>query len=244
MIRDVHAVAWKEWQEYVSQERSRRVGPLRGLAFVAAGGVFIGWQLDPDFGRSWLTVMLTTFLSIMFVTTVIPDSFAGERERHTLETLLASRLSDRAVLLGKVAAAVSYGWAIAMSVLPVGIVAANLIHGHEALPWLDAGVVGSAVALSLLGGLLIASVGVQLSLYAPTARQAHQRLGFVILGIFMTPAVLIPALPGGWLDALVEWLEAVGLVRVTLGALAGLAVASAVLLVVAMMRFHRGRLIV
>ena len=37
---------------------------------------------------------------------MIADGIPGERERHTLETLLASRLSDRSILLGKVMAAV------------------------------------------------------------------------------------------------------------------------------------------
>jgi ABC-2 type transport system permease protein len=244
MIRDLYTVAWKEWQEYVQQERTRRIGPLRGLLFVAAGGVFLGWQLDPDFGRSWLTVMLTTFLSIMFVATVIPDAFAGERERHTLETLLASRLPDRAILLGKVAAAASYGWAIALAVLPVGILAANLIHGAEGEPWLHPPVVLAAVALSLLGGLLIACIGVQVSMYAPTARQAHQRLGFIILGLFMTPAVVLPALPAAWLDELELWLNRVGLVRIAVGALGLLVLACVVLILVAMLRFHRARLVV
>jgi ABC-2 type transport system permease protein len=244
MIRDIFSVVWKEWQEYVQQERTRRVGPLRALAFVAAGGIFLGWQLDPNFGRSWLTVMLTTFLSIMFVTTVVPDSFAGERERHTLETLLASRLSDRAILLGKVAAAVSYGWAISLAVLPVGVVAANLIHGSDGLPWVVPGVVGAAVVLSLLSGLLIAGIGVQLSLYAPTARQAHQRLGFVILGIFMTPAVGIPALPEPWRERLVDWFDTVGAARLATLGLSLLLVACVVLLIVAVLRFHRARLIV
>jgi ABC-2 type transport system permease protein len=243
MIRDVATVCWKEWLEYVQQENARRSAPLRNLALVAAGGIFLGWQLDPDFGRSWLTVVLTAFLSIMFVTTVIPDAFAGERERHTLETLLASRLSDRAILLGKVAAAASYGWAIALAVLPMGIVAANLIHGADGMPWIFPWVVLTALGLSLLSGLTIAAVGVHLSLYAPTARQAHQRLGFVILGIFMTPAAVAPALPSEWRAAILEWLDAADLALVVAGVFAFLAAASVVLLVAALLRLHRARLI-
>jgi ABC-2 type transport system permease protein len=243
LIRDVYTVAWKEWQEYARQDRTTRISPFRSLALVAAGGVFIGWQLDPDFGRSWLTVLLTTFLSIMFVTTVIPDSFAGERERHTLETLLASRLSDRAILLGKVAAAVSYGWAIAMAVLPLGIVAANLIHAGEGLPWFDPEVVAVAVVLSLLVGLLIAGIGVQLSLYAPTVRQAHQRLGFVMVAIFLTPAVVIPTVPAAWWERIDHWLQGVQVVRVAAIGFAALALVGVVLLLVAMHRFQRARLI-
>jgi ABC-2 type transport system permease protein len=244
VIHDIYTVAWKEWQEFVHQEHARRVGPLKTLALVAAGGAFLGWQLDPDFGRSWLTVMLTGFLSIMFVTTVVPDAFAGERERHTLETLLASRLPDAAILLGKVAAAVSYGWAIALAVLPVGILSANLVHGSGGQPWADPWIVAAAAATSLLAGLLIAGIGVQTSLYAPTARQAHQTLGFVIVGIFLTPALVVSALPDPWLQHIAEWLERTGLTRATAYALALLAVVGVVLVLVALRRFHRARLIV
>ena len=49
----------------------------------------------------------------------IGDAIAGERERHTLETLLASRMPDRAILLGKVIAIVLYAWGMGvLSLLP------------------------------------------------------------------------------------------------------------------------------
>ena len=59
---------------------------------------------------------------------MIADSFAGERERHTLETLLASRLSDRAILFGKIAACIAYGWLMAMLCVLVGTITENVSH--------------------------------------------------------------------------------------------------------------------
>lgn len=50
------------------------------------------------------------YFPLVLTLTMVADSFAGERERHALETLLASRLSDRAILLGEAAALTSYGW--------------------------------------------------------------------------------------------------------------------------------------
>jgi len=243
VIRDVYTVAWKEWQEYLQQEGTRRVGPVRAFALIAAGGAFIGWQLDADFGRSWLTVLLTMFLAVMFVTTVVPDSFAGERERHTLETLLASRLSDRAILLGKVVAAVGYGVAIAVAVMPAGIAAAHMVHGSPGGPRVEPAVIAAAVALALLGGLLIAAIGVNISLYAETARQAHQRLGFVILGLFLTPAVAVPAIPAPARAVLVDRLDKADGVLLALGGFGLLAGAVLALLLVALRRLHRGRLV-
>jgi ABC-2 type transport system permease protein len=244
MIGDIVTVAWKEWCEYLHQEGETRGGPLRGAVFVALGGAFIGWQMDPDFGRSWLTVVLTMFIAVMFVTTVIPDAFAGERERHTLETLLASRLPDRAILLGKVTAAVSYGAGIAAAVVPPGVLAANLIHGSEdGGPWFDPGMVAAAVVVAVLGGLLIAAIGVNISLYAPTTRHAHQRLGFVILALFLLPAATIPALPAGVRGRLVMWLDTADTTLLITGALGVLTVAAVGTLAVALVRTHRTRLI-
>jgi len=243
MTRDVITVAWKEWCEFVHQEGASRGGPFRGAIVVALGGAFIGWQMDPDFGRSWLTVLLTMFISVMFVTTVIPDSVAGERERHTLETLIASRLPDRAILLGKVAAAVSYGAAIAAAVLPPGVLAANLIHGSAGGPWFDPGVVAAALVVAVLGGLLVAAIGVNISLYAPTARHAHQRLGFVILALFLGPAATLPALPAGLRGRLVQWLDAADATSLFAVALGSLAIAGAGTLAAALYRLQRTRLI-
>ena len=57
---------------------------------------------------------------------MIPESFAGERERHTLGTLLASRLPDHAILLGKVAVAVGYAWVMTLMLLLVSLVVVNV----------------------------------------------------------------------------------------------------------------------
>ena len=64
---------------------------------------------------------------------MIPDSFAGERERHTLEPLLATPLSDRAILFGMISAAVGYGWGITLISMVIGLLATNLIPVHEDL---------------------------------------------------------------------------------------------------------------
>jgi ABC-type Na+ efflux pump permease subunit len=63
---------------------------------------------------------------------VAPDTFAGERERHTLETLLASRLSDQAILIGKLAACTSYGWLLTIITIVVGVITINAANwsGH------------------------------------------------------------------------------------------------------------------
>jgi ABC-2 type transport system permease protein len=243
MIGDIVSVARKEWLEYLQPEATRRLRPLRIFAFVVAGGAFVGWQMDPDFGRSWLTVFLVSFLSMMFVTGVVPDSVAGERERHTLETLLATRLPDQAIVLGKVFAAVSYGFATGCAVLPAGVVAANLFHGSEGEPWIRPVVVLVALVSAILTGLAIASLGVLLSLYAPTSRQANQRLGFAMMGFVFLPAIAISAIPAAMRTRIAVSVGQLGLFTVVVATYAFLVLLACGLLVAAVTRFRRTRLI-
>src|SRR5258705_13563545 len=94
-------------------------------------------------------------LPFMILQSIIVDSFAGERERHTLETLLASRLSDRAILLGKFGAAVPYGLAVGLIGAMVQAVVANLSSKNASTgSGLAFYPVGSVVAIVVLGLLV------------------------------------------------------------------------------------------
>jgi ABC-2 type transport system permease protein len=146
------------------------------------------------------------FLPYIILQTVIADSFAGERERHTLETLLASRLSDRAILFGKVNAAVAYGSAAGIIGALAQAVVANLSpkNADSGLAFYPVGSIVAIVVLALLMSLLTASVGCLVSLRAATTRQAQLSLtfGFLVLvfapflGLWARePLLLVGALP-------------------------------------------------
>jgi ABC-2 type transport system permease protein len=75
------------------------------------------------------------------------DAIAGERERHTLETLLASRISDRAILLGKVIVTTGYAWGTALLGLLFGLFVATLVL-----------VVGGVVVIKVLPAQAISSL--------------------------------------------------------------------------------------
>ena len=101
MMRDVWTVVWKEWQEFRDQLLSLRRGGLSALILALILGVVAPIELGAEWVNSKLIVGYWPFLAATMVSSLIADSVAGERERHTLETLLASRLSDRAILFGK-----------------------------------------------------------------------------------------------------------------------------------------------
>jgi len=240
MMGDIWTVMWKEWKELLQGGGRGKWGLL---VFVGIFGVFLPLQI----GRAWVespaTLIYWAWIPLFLVTGVIVDSFAGERERHTLETLLASRLSDWAILFGKVAAAMSYGWGLAMIGLVVGLVTINLAHRGSGLLLFPATVGLGIAGLSLLAAGLAAGVGVLVSLRASSVRQAQQALSIAIMLLLFVPVFGFQALPAEWKARLVQALANADTTRLVLAAVVVLVVADIGLLAAAMRRFRRGRLI-
>ena len=103
-MSDVAIVVWKEWRELLRMSGSKRGALARHIFSVGIIGVIWPWQFGLSFVNSALSVALAAVTALMYIAGAAPDALAGERERHTLETLLASRLPDRAILLGKIIA--------------------------------------------------------------------------------------------------------------------------------------------
>jgi ABC-2 type transport system permease protein len=247
MMADMLTVIQKELKEYLLQRgglarSAARGGWLSLLLLVAVFGIFLPYQS----GREWVetpVVILWAWVPLFLTTSITADSFAGERERHTLETLLASRLSDRTILLGKVAAAIVYGWGVALVSLAVGLVTVNVAFGRgELLLYpLDAALGG--LLLSFLAAALAATAGVLVSLRASTVRQAAQTMSIAIMVLLFVPVFGFQALPPATLNEIMLWVEDVGVNGIALAASGVLAVLDAALLAAAMARFQRARLI-
>lgn len=243
MIADVWTVIWKEWRELLRQRESMRSGILRLLIFVGVFGIFLPLQMGREWVDSPKLLMLWAWVPLFLVTSVVADAFAGERERHTLETLLASRLSDRAILFAKLGTALSYGFGLAMIGVVLGLVTVNVAYGRGELllysPIAAAGIVG----LSLLGAGLAASAGVLISLRASSVRQAQQTMSIAIMLLLFVPIYGVQALPTEWKTRLVEIFVKLGAIQLALIVMASLALLDIILLVAAMARFKRARLI-
>jgi ABC-2 type transport system permease protein len=243
MLTDFMTVLWKEWKEIV-MERAGGAGSYRPLVLIGLLGIFVPWRMPPERFFSPLQLLIYAFFSAVVITTVIADSFAGERERHTLETLLASRLSDRAILFGKIAAAIGYGWLMGILCALVGTITENVVNwqGHVLLYHDTASWLVLLLGPPLTGGI-VATAGVLVSLHAATVRQAQQTLmvGFLVVGlgtIFggnMLPAELKVRLFGVW----AAW-SATELVLAGAGIILLIDV---VLLAAGMARFQRARLV-
>jgi ABC-2 type transport system permease protein len=238
---DLFTMIWKELKEILRQSSGRRGMPM-GLVTLALVGVIVPLQAGAKF-LNLGQLMIVVILPMALVSALIGDSFAGERERHTLETLLASPLSDRAILFGKLAAVVGYGWGIGMLSLLVGVVTVNLRYGQGKILLFSASTGVTIVLGSLLTSSMMACAGVLVSLRASTVRQAQQvlSLGFVILVIGGTFA--LRSLPKEWLAWLGQKTASASELALSL-ALAGiLLLIDLSILAVAMARFQRSRLI-
>jgi len=223
MLNDIYTVLWKEARELVLQQGSPwRWAGMQALNLAVLGG-FLPWQ----FGRAWVEspamMALWLWMPLLNTVNVAADSFAGERERHTLETLLASRLPDRAIVLGKVLVAVGYGWATALGAALVGLVSVNLFHGNgEWVMYRPEVWVGLALLTPLASGL-VATLGALVSLRASTVRHAFQVLGVGMLVLTMGPVLAMRYLP----PVTVDPRQAVLVVCVGLVAVLALALAAA-----------------
>ena len=240
MFRDVRTVIWKETKEILGQ-RGRFKGSKAGmLIFLAVFGIVLPLQNGPEWVRSPLVMIYWAWVPFLLARGVVADAFAGERERHTLETLLATRLPDRAILLGKILAITVYGWGLILASQVVATVALTLVHGHGRLLFFAPGVLAAVATIGLLLPLLLTTIGVSLSMNAPTARAAGQRMLVPFLAIYGLPALLPFVGRQLHLSPPAAWLAPGNVVAVTA---LFCAAATGVAMAVALRSFRRERLV-
>ena len=243
MMADVWTVMWKEFKELFVMHGSLRRSILTWLIFVGGFGILIPLQMGHEWVESPLMLIIWPYASLFMVMSVIADSFAGERERHTLETLLASRLPDGAILYGKVGAVVGYGWGMSIIALLLGLVTVNVAYAQGELLLYPANMGLSILIFSLLGTGLAAGVGVLVSLRAATVRQAHQTLVLPIILLSFVPSFGIQVLSAEWRMYLFETLMTADVPLIVLVAAICLTLLDTGLLLAARARFRRARLI-
>jgi len=238
MMQDVLTVMWKE---------------VRGLSHVRGGrSRFLMTMISPillavvlplQAGRAWAEELMPSLLvsfaiPIILVGITIPDSFAGERERHTLGTLLASRLPDRAILFGKMLTAVLFSFSVSLSVLLVGLVVLNVGQWTGRLVLYTPTVALVNVALALLMSTLCAGTGVLVSMRSHTAQEAAQRL----MAIFLVPPLILQVAAMAMLDRVRDVLQRIDGVQILTTLLVALAAVDVLVFVLAVARFQRSRL--
>lgn len=241
LAQDLGAVIRKELKEFFasSGERSRYLS----LIVLGVFGIIVP-LITGSHDRSWATSAIPAdiyglLLPIVLIVSVGADSFAGERERHTLETLLASRLPDQAIFFGKLIAITLFGWGQSLLTALVALVVVNLAH-PGALALYPMPTVVAIVVFGLLVALVSAATASLVSLRASTVRQAQQMLSIGLVVIVFGITFGIQALPAQLRQQLSSSANA-GMLGLEVAAL--LIVLAAILIAWAMALFRRARLI-
>jgi ABC-2 type transport system permease protein len=234
-MNDIWTMIWKETKDSILQ------GGLTALVRPVLLMGILGIIFPLRFGLQWLAlaplvVGIVVYFPLLLVLSFVGDSIAGERERHTLETLLASRISDSAIVLGKIIVTTVYAWSTALLGLLLGLVVANLSKGQGSWQfYTHVDLLLEVLGLSLLTGLLGASGGVLISMRSATVRQAQQLVLVAMLVLAGGGVLLSRFLPADLISSLSEsqlWLIAIAV----------LAVLDLILLGVSLVSFRRTRL--
>jgi ABC-2 type transport system permease protein len=234
-MNDIWTMIWKETKDSLLQGGWSAL--IRPLLLIGILGIGFPWRL----GLQWLALTplvmgLVLYIPFIVILSFVGDAIAGERERHTLETLLASRISDRAILLGKIIVTVGYAWGTALIGLLLGLIVANLSKGQESWEfYTHFDLFLEALALSLLASLLGVSGGVLISLRSATVRQAQQILIVSTLVLVGGGVLALKAVPA-------QAISSLSYPQIWLIAMAVLAVLDAILLGVSLVSFRRSRL--
>jgi len=246
MNTDLLTVMWKDRKGLMRQGGSRARGAANQLIIVVMLAVIFPIQMGSDWFSHSFTLIAAFIIPMIAVGITVPESFAGERERHTLETLLASRLPDRAILFGKLALAIIYGWGMAVATLLLSAVVANAVGWKGQVMFFTPPILLANLGISLLASGLTAGLGVLISLRSATAMGATQALMMFLLVPIMVlqiaPLLLLTVVPNGQ-AILQQLLKSLDFTQVMLILAAVLLVIDVALLLVAMARFRRARLI-
>jgi ABC-2 type transport system permease protein len=242
-MNDLRAVMWKEWRELLAQSE---FGTKTSLVIIAPLLLVVGAitaSAGPEVLRGPMPLVFASVPLLAIMGTVC-EAFAGERERHTLETLLASRLTTESLLVGKIAVQVLYAWASGLILFLTCFIGANALAFRHGIVWPRATTIIASLVITPLAMLLLAIAGALVSLRAPTIRQAHTRLilGFFIC--FIPVSISSHIVPKTALNQAKLYLATTKGQYISIAAFALLLLAiSVVLFLIAYARFQRHRLI-
>lgn len=237
---------WKEWQELNGQLSKRRANRWVGVALFFVTGTMLRLSSESSWTDGTTVLLFWLMIPYLFTSQMIADSFAGERERHTLETLLASPLPDRAIYYGKLLTPTLVVWVGIQLWILYTLLVFNLSAFGDGVQMFMLEVVISGPILSFLMALTISAVGVLASLHAPSVQSAQTRIGMILMVIFAVPLVaggVVFTLPAEQIQAIIDALSSLGLVG-------GLVIGTLVLIGLAygltqygLYRFRRSRMI-
>ena len=219
----VALVARRDLRESTSD--ARLFIAMTSLTFVipllAAGGVTVAANVLGPGGRGITERLIevgaffVVFLPASFSLVLALESFSGERERNTLETLFATPLRESEIYLGKIAAVILPSLALSYAALVSYSIAVLLLDQFVATDEL-----GPLVVVTLAQALVMVSGATIVSSQTKTLRSANVMASFIIIpmsGVIQAESVLIISQLEWVLWAVAAMLAVVALLLLRLG---------------------------
>jgi ABC-2 type transport system permease protein len=242
MITDINTIIYKELKEILFQRGQGRSSSIRMLIFIGVFGVLMPMQngiralTSPEGMIFWL------WIPYMLISGITADTFAGERERHTLETLLATRLSDRSILLGKLGAVISYGWGLTLITILVNLFTVNLFFWQGHIVTYPIPLLSVILLVTLEISVLSAGLGVVISLRSPTTRAAQQTMSILVF-VLLIPLLLLSFLPPATMAGIIKLLSNINIAQFAIGVILFLFIVDCALILFNFAQFKREKLI-
>ncbi len=243
-MSDVFTMMWKE-RKSMFRAKGRKSQTALTIIMPILLAIYLPWQEGVAWFHNALSFVPVIVIPFILVGLTIPDSFAGERERHTLGTLLASRLSDRSILIGKIAASVLFAWLATIAVLLLSALTVNILNWDGTVMFYSSTVLAADLAISLLVALMTAGAGVLISMRMDTVQSAQQSLMMILmipLVIVQIGGVVLLQTMGGR-GQIKEFFAALELGEVALVVAGALLIIDLILIAGAVLSFRRARLI-
>lgn len=181
MNTDIMTIIWKESKGLLKQGKSRSKAILVLLTPVLMFGIILPIEFREEWFRMAWSLTISLFTPIILIAPTICESFAGERERHTLETLLASRLPDRSILFGKMLVSIIYGYGMTIILLAMSLVIVNILVWNGKFQFYQTNILLADLGLGLLFSGLMVSLGILISLRSATVQSAQQMLMMIVV---------------------------------------------------------------
>ncbi len=240
MNTDIMTIIWKESKGLLKPGKGRS----KSILVLLTPFLMFGIILPIQFREEWLTMAwsltIALFTPMVLIAPTICESFAGERERHTLETLLASRLPDRSILFGKMLVSIIYGYGMTIILLVMSLVIVNILVWNGKFQFYPLNILLVDLGLGLLFSGLMVTLGILISLRSATVQSAQQVLMMiVVIPIFGLQAIIF-LFP---MDKTREFLARFNFDQILLIFLGVMLLVDVGLLLAAISRFKRSRLI-
>ncbi|HMK48371.1 MAG TPA: ABC transporter permease subunit [Methanocella sp.] len=243
ILHDVLTVMWKESREIIAIYGSLKGGIFRYMLIIGIFGIYIPYNIGRGFAENPFYLLMYVWITMIMGVGTVVDSIAGERERHTLETLLASRLSDSTILFGKVLSTVLNGFGMNVILIVLGLTVVNVAFWNGQITLYPMEAFALVLLVSLLINIFFAALGVLVSLRAQTVRQGSEMLLVALIGIAAVPFILFFVIPNDLKKKVLDAIVSTSLTGLEVGAIAVLTIMCLITLYIAMLNFRRDKLI-